>query len=132
MAELDVETQLELHRMEMGKLLPHARRECESDENRSHMLDTVEGMLDARHRRPLVRGKATQEYQEAGHPMSPETAPPEEMPGSRERLAEPVHPPAAAGAAFDEGTSLRWYSTHSTTRHPSFAQAGRSIPGICL
>jgi hypothetical protein len=43
--KLDIETQLEVHRMEMRELLPLARRECEGDETRNQMLDAFESML---------------------------------------------------------------------------------------
>jgi len=43
--KLDIETQLEAHRMEMRELLPLARQECEGDETRNQMLDTFESML---------------------------------------------------------------------------------------
>jgi hypothetical protein len=43
--KLDIETQLEAHRMEIRKQLPIARRECEGDETRNQMLDTFEILL---------------------------------------------------------------------------------------
>jgi hypothetical protein len=43
--KLDIDTQLEAHRMELRKLLPIARRECEGDETRNQMLNTFESLL---------------------------------------------------------------------------------------
>ena len=45
MENLDVETLLEAHRVEMRKLLALARQECASDQSRGKMLDLFEEML---------------------------------------------------------------------------------------
>jgi hypothetical protein len=65
--KLDIETQLEAHRMEMRKQLPIARRECEGDETRNQMLDTFEGMLlSARSQKPTSSSRP----QETPMPLS--------------------------------------------------------------
>lgn len=72
MANLDIETRLEAHRIAMRQLLPQARQECEADETRSGMLNTFEKMLDAvRHVPPAQEPSAgpsheTEEIRAAG------------------------------------------------------------------
>ena len=46
MANLDIETELEMYRVQLRRLLPIARRECATDDTRSRMLDIFENMLD--------------------------------------------------------------------------------------
>ena len=43
--KLDIDTQLEAYRMELRKLLPLARRECDGDEARNDMLNTFGSLL---------------------------------------------------------------------------------------
>jgi hypothetical protein len=45
MENLDIETQLEPYRMQLRHLLPIARHECEGDETRNGLLDTLEAIL---------------------------------------------------------------------------------------
>jgi hypothetical protein len=64
MANLDIETRLEVHRMAMRQFLPQARQECEADETRSTMLDTLEKMLAAvRHVPPAQEPSAAPSHE---------------------------------------------------------------------
>ena len=70
MVNLDVETRLELHRIAMRQLLPQARKECEADEARSGMLDTLEKMLDTVRNVPPAQDPATVPGQETEAPRA--------------------------------------------------------------
>jgi len=70
MANLDVETRLELHRVAMRKLLPRARRECKANKTRSEMLDTFEDMLNTVRHVPPAREAGVEPDQETEAPRA--------------------------------------------------------------
>jgi hypothetical protein len=70
MANLDVETRLELHRVTMRRLLPRARRECKANKTRSEMLDAFEDMLDTAHHVPPAREPDMEPDQETEAPSA--------------------------------------------------------------
>ena len=98
MANLDIETRLEVHRITMRQLLPKARQECETDETRSGMLNTFEEMLDVVRHVPPVQEPSAESSNETEEVRAPGREPVlDEVSGGIFDL--PIAP--AAGAPLD-------------------------------